>query len=150
MEAAHIGPQAYAKDLVPEPAVTSSPGLHSDALTSYLTAATELVFSILTTSLDHSSSAASPNAWKGKPTLVIMSDDGGAWKAFAEHKLGKRFRVVGTPVAKVEGDFEMVKAKGKKMVKKTKKLVKRQEKGVDPLAKDGGFVSRFAILSRRS
>lgn len=153
MEASHIGPQAYAKDLVPEPIVTSTPGLHSDALVSYLTAATELVSSILTTSLDHVSSAASPSAWKGKPTLVIMSDDGDAWKSFADHKLGKRFRVVGTPVAKLEGNFELAKAeaKGKKMVKKTKKLIKRQdEKGVDPLAKDGGFVSDFVGLSHRS
>lgn len=141
MEASHIGPQAYAKDLVPEPVITTAPGLHAALLESYLESAVSLVDSILATSA---------GAWQGKPTLVVMSDDGDAWKAFGQHKLGRSFRVVGTPIAVVDNEerevkrdegAEKVKGQGKKMVKEVKKLGKRAAEGEDPLKKDGGFVS---------
>ena len=141
LEAAHIGPQAYAKGV---PHHTSNgPGLHHDVVTSYLTAATEHVFSLLTTSLGFSSSEARPTEWVGKPTLIVMSDDSRAWQAFAEHKLGQRFRVVGTPVAELSAAELSVESlpQDKKMVKIVQKEERSEgEAPLDPLGKSGGFV----------
>ncbi|KAK4705137.1 hypothetical protein P7C70_g1078, partial [Phenoliferia sp. Uapishka_3] len=79
-----------------------SPGLHSSAITNYLTAARATVSRVLATSdveeedggeLDRTRADAS---WSGKPTLAIMSDDPDAWKDFEQNEDARGFKVVGT------------------------------------------------------
>lgn len=96
MEATRFGPQAYSSDLVPEPPrLTVAPGLHDELVTAYLKAAIHTVTDILL------ESTGSVTAWNGRPMLIVMSDEPTAWKTFASHRLGRRFRIVSTPPADV-------------------------------------------------
>lgn len=130
MEASRIGPQAYAKDLVPEPSSPAvAPGLHAELVAAYLEAAIHTVTDIL---LD---STGTVKAWNGQPTLVIMSDDPSAWQTFTRHPLGQRFRILGTPPAVKEDPVDK---------KRFKRSLKSGQK-----ADDGGFVSVSSFVHDR-
>lgn len=119
----HIGPASSDKGSHR----TAGPGLHSDALTTYLIAATSTIQRILTKENSDDVPAAGAHAgWKGRPTLAVMSDDPDAWREFARDDRAEYMRVVGTTG---EGDGRW--------------MVKRAETTDKPLKDHGGFVSPF-------
>ena len=97
MEIDKIGPES------PSHHTTARPGLHSDAIATYLTAAREAVSRVLATSGaegdDEDRIRARAVESKGRPALVIMSDDPDAWETFEQDERAGDFRVVGTPRA---------------------------------------------------
>ncbi|KAL8290071.1 hypothetical protein RQP46_003010 [Phenoliferia psychrophenolica] len=110
MEVDNIGPSAYTDEkgtVHPSSHRAVGPGLHSEAITTYLVAARESVSRVLATNDvdpdeggDRSRTRRGEEDWKGRPTLVIMSDDPEAWKDFRKDERAREFRVVGTAAVK--------------------------------------------------
>ncbi|KAK4046300.1 hypothetical protein OIV83_006174 [Microbotryomycetes sp. JL201] len=101
LEQSGIGPQAYDEQAAAnvEGAPSLKPGLHDETVELYLQAAIESVDSILAKLHPERTRKLSTaqSAWRGQPTLIVVSDDPRAYEAFRRQKLGKRFQIRNTP-----------------------------------------------------